>query len=239
MLSILLTVALAQEPASRGERLAALRAEVETLRAQVRRERDDVDARVSSLERARSEAEVALASEKLALGRLQADLVRERETLGDGTDPYAVLVPELKAGIGRLRASIEAGLPYRRQERLDALAELEAQIEGATLAPDRAMTRLWQFVEDELALQKENGIDRQVIALDGDEVLVDVVRLGMIALYFRTEDGRMGWADGDTWKRADRREDRAAIEELFTSVERKIRVGWFELPGFPPEGARR
>ena len=98
MTAFLLTVALAQEP-SRGERLAALRAEVETLRAEVRRERDDVDARVSSLERARSEAEVALASEKLALGRLQADLAREKETLGDGTDPCAVLAPELKAGI--------------------------------------------------------------------------------------------------------------------------------------------
>lgn len=232
----LLTFALAED--SRGARLAELRAEVETLRAEVRRDRDDLDARVASLERARSEAEVALASEKLALGRLQADLARERETLGDGADPYAVLVPELKAGIGRLRASIQASLPYRQQERLDALAELEAQIDGGTLPPDKAMTRVWQFVEDELALQKENGIDRQVITLEGEEVLVDVVRLGMVALYFRTEDGQTGWWSNGAWKRASTREERAAIDELFTAVERKIRVGWFELPGFPRGGAQ-
>ncbi|MCB9694164.1 MAG: DUF3450 family protein [Alphaproteobacteria bacterium] len=217
---------------TRGARLAGLRAEVAALRADVQRDQADLDARLAALSLARSEAEVALSSEELALERLRADLARQREEVA-GEDPYAVLAPVVRAGVDRLRDRIRAGLPFRQAERLASLDELAAGLDSGTVPPDKAATRLWQAVEDELALTRENALDRQVVTIDGQERLVAVARLGMLALYFRADDGTVGWWDGQGWTVATERLDRARVDELFTALDRRIRTGWFDLPGIP------
>lgn len=229
---LVLLFLLAHADDSRGARLAELRAEVAELRATVRRDQADLDARLSSIGLARSEAEVALASEDLALERLRADLARQQEQV-EGEDPYRVLIPTVTAGIARLRDRIEGGLPFRKAERLASLQELELGLQSGRVPPDKAATRLWQAVEDELALTRENAIDRQVIDLDGSERLVEVARLGMLALYFRAEDGTVGWWADGAWTVATDRSERAHVDELFTALDRRIRTGWFDLPGMP------
>lgn len=224
---------LAHAEDSRGARLAALRAEVETLRSSHRRDSAELDARLASIERARSDAEVALSTEQLALRRLQSELDEQRTSLGTDATPYAVLEPALLAGVAGLRSHIERALPFRQPERLSALDTLAGQIRSQTLPPDKALARLWQAVEDELALQRENALDRQVVTLEGEERLVSVARLGMVALYYRTDAGETGWWQDGDWVRAPDRRSRAQIDELFTALERKIRIGWFELPGLP------
>jgi hypothetical protein len=236
---LVLSPALAAEDAStdRATRLAALRAEVETLRADVARDRADLDARLADLDVRKREIELEADRERLALERLQLTVQGTREEAGDADGRFDGLKPVLLSGIATLRARIEAGLPYRLSERLASLEQLETQVRSDELSPDRGASRLWQLVEDELALSKENAIDRQVISLDGDERLVDVARLGMVAMYWKSEDGENGWAErtdaGFVWKRSENRTQRAQIDALFEALERRIRTGFFELPAFP------
>ena len=71
------------------------------------------------------------------------------------------------AGIDTLVAQIQRGLPFRQSERIDALTQLRAQVEGKLIDPRTAVGRVWQAVEDELRLGRENILDRQVITVDG------------------------------------------------------------------------
>src|SRR5690606_29294078 len=88
--------------------------------------------------------------------------------------------------------------------------------------------------EDEFRLTRENGLFSQTISLGRERVLADVVRLGSMALYFRTQDGRVGLAQraADGWRFVveDDAADRARIDALFDALRKQIRQGWFELP---------
>ena len=101
-----------------------------------------------------------------------------------------------------------------------------------------AAARVWAFAEDERRLSRENVLDRQVISLDGEEVLVDVARLGMVAMYWRAPDGRVGQSrrseSGWTQQRLESAQAEQ-VEVLFDSLANGIRSGVFELPGLLAE----
>jgi hypothetical protein len=84
-------------------------------------------------------------------------------------------------------------------------------------------------------------MDRQVIPLDEGEVLVDVARLGMVSMYFRTDDGRIGAVRGTPgswrWEVFTDSNDIALAQELFEALDKQVRVGFFELPNALPEGS--
>ncbi len=106
-------------------------------------------------------------------------------------------------------------------------------ITGA-IPPARAANRLWALYEDEFRLTRENGLFSQTIDLGRERVLADVVRLGSMALYFRTQDGRVGLArraDND-WRfvTVDDAADQERINALFDALRKQIRQGYFELP---------
>lgn len=224
---LLITAATAATP---GERLATLRAEVDTLRGEVRRDQADLEARLSSLASARGDAEVELAGEERALERIRADLARARTEVADA-DPHAALLPAVRTGLSNLRAHIGTGIPFRAAERLAAIDTLEADVTSGRIPTDKAVSRVWQALEDELALQRESAVDRQVITLSGEEHLAQIARIGMVALYWRTEDGAAGWWTVDGFVEATTRDERADVEAIFTALERRIRSGWFDLPG--------
>ena len=229
------------DPTDRAERLAALRAEVETLGHTLTLEQAELAARLQTLALSRSELEVAIRQDELQLAQLQLEIDALRaEDAGDDGAP--LLAEAARDGIARLRPLVVSGLPYRVPERLAALDELAAGLDSGAVAPHRAVGRLWQTWEDELRLGAENAIDRQTIRLGGDEVLVDVARVGRVALFFRTADGRVGWAersgDGWGWTLASDREGRGQVLALFDALDKQIRVGAFTLPDAFPELTR-
>jgi len=241
-LALMLTstaVAAPDDGATRAERLAALRGEVDELSQALRLDEQALSSRLQTLDLARTELEVQIRQEELALKQLQLQIDATREEVSAEGEASYVLIPSVEAGIADLRPTIEAGLPYRVAERLTVLDELETGLQAGTLAPHRAASRLWQTYEDELRLGRENAIDRQTIVLNGDEVLVDVARIGLVALFFRTNDDRVGWAErqGERWGfvEASDREAKAHVLDLFDALDKQIRVGAFTLPGVLPE----
>lgn len=238
LLAIVGTAALAQEP-GRAERLATLRSDVEALQHEVTMEKGDMRARLRALEDARTQLELQIKQEELSLQQLSLQIDKERAAAAAEGEATDILLPTVQKGIATIRPVIEKGIPYRTAERLQALREIEVALNGGTLPPARAANRLWSLYEDELRLTRENAMDRQTIQLGGEEVLVDVARMGMVALYFRTPDGRAGWAtrSGETWgfELASDRADIDRIAELFEALAKQIRVGWFEVPNVLPE----
>jgi hypothetical protein len=239
LLTTLLTAGSAlADDGGRAERLAELRSEVEALQHEVSMDKADMRTRLQALEAARTELELQVRQEELELQQLRLEIEKERALAAEAGADHQVLVPAVKAGLDRIRPVIEGGLPYRVPERLEAVREIEVALEGGTLPPHKAANRLWSLYEDELRLGRENALDRQTITLGGQQVLVDVARLGMVALFFRTSAGATGWAEragsGWTWRTADARADRQQILALFDALEKQMRVGWFEIPNVLP-----
>lgn len=223
-----------------ASRLAELRAEVERLAADVEAEKEDRRGELRSLELQRTDLEARVRQEEVRTQELERLIERQREMLQADDVAGEVLTPVLLDALAKLRGSVESGLPYRVPERLAEIDKLENQLRGGTLAPQRATTRIWQLIEDELRLTRENIMDRQVVVLDGDEVLVDVGRVGMVMMFFRTEDDRVGRVSGQpgawSYDVYTTSAEIAGVTTLFDALDKQVRVGFFELPNALTEG---
>ncbi len=230
----LATPASAQETDARARRLADLRASVAQLSEDIELEREDLRSRLRALDAQKADVQVQLRRAELRLGELRKVARERKESLAGEASAGEALTPVVKDALTDLRTAIRAGLPFRTDERLAALDKLEAQVDEGVLSPRKATHRAWQFYEDELRLTRENAIDRQVIDLNGEQVLCEIARVGMLGLYFRTEEGVVGRAvrEGDRWTYTPYT-DAESIEQvtsLFDALEKQIRSGWFTLP---------
>ncbi|MCA9543720.1 MAG: DUF3450 family protein [Myxococcales bacterium] len=227
--------------ATMASELSALRGQVEAQSQELEAVREAQRAELRALATQRSDLELAIRREELHQAQLAEALAAQRAE----ADPRAAddaLIPPLTEAIAQLRAGIEGGLPYRTPERLESLDALARQLGDGSLPPPQAASRLWQLVEDELKLSRENAVDRQIRQIGGEDHLAEVARLGMVSLYFRTEDGRLGRAaprqGGWAWEVLTSPGDVAQVDDLFDALRKQIRVGAFEVPAALPEARR-
>lgn len=230
-----------------AQRLIQLRGEVEDLQGELDIEREEHKGRMAYLSAQKTELEAAQDREQTRIEQLETELAELRERAENaGADAQTLQTVALQVAAG-LREQVSAQLPFKREERLQALQTVITELEAGVANPQRSINRLWAFVEDELRLSRENAIYSQTISVDGESLLVDVAKLGSIAMYFQTRDGEFGMAQasggssqGSSWRwvKATDSEDRKQIAELFDSLRKQIRQGYFELPNaLPPRRA--
>jgi hypothetical protein len=110
------------------------------------------------------------------------------------------------------------------------------------LHPANCYARLWDRTEDEFRLSKESGVYKQVIVLDGKEILADVVRIGMVMIYFETKEGVVGksvYSDNKwSFQKIYNQKEKKEVLYLFDSFKKQVRTGLFVLPSAIPEGER-
>jgi len=217
-----------------AEELVRLRGEVETLNSQLNSLTEQHRAEMNALAAQKGDLEATARREDLRIRQLEQDLADNRERANEAGLAGEALIPVAQAVIADLASLIQTGLPFKVEERLDALSGLRSQLETGAQAPPRIINRLWSFYEDELRLTRENGLHTQVIPLGGQRVLADVVKLGTVAMYFQTRDGRSGQVvrQGDRWRfeTLEAASDIDQIATLFDSMQKQIRSGYFELP---------
>jgi len=217
-----------------GAELARMRGEVESLNAELNSLTEQHRAEMNSLAAQKGDLEATRRREELRIRQLEEDLEANRERAAQAGVAGEALIPVAEQVVAELTEHIESGLPFKVDERLDALAEIRNQLESGALAPPRVINRLWSFYEDELRLTRENALYSQIIPLAGDRVLADVAKIGTVAMYFQTRDGRVGLTErsGIDWQfvEVDGREDQQQIETLFDSLQKQIRTGFFEVP---------
>jgi len=223
---------------AQAEQLAVLRAEVEALSEQLAAEKDEAKGRLRAVEAQRVELDVQIRRQELRMDRLLAEEQTARaavDAAGGGDVGVQAAVLE---GIAGLRGVIEAGIPFKTDLRMAVLSELEDKLRSGVLSAEQAAARLWAFAEDERRLARENALDRQVVHLGGEDVLVEVARVGMVALYWRAPDGRVGRAvsapEGWEYRPVDGA-DAENVGALFDALGKGIRSGLFTLPGLTAE----
>ena len=231
----LATPGFADQVANLARELAALRGEVETLSQEVTAKQQETENEMRSLSRQKGEAEAELQREKLRIEKVRRVVAEKRAAIDELQKADIALRPTFDTAKEQVRAYVRGTLPFRLKERLSEIDKIEEQAKSGLLTPERALARLWSFMEDEFRLANENGVFKQTILLDGEEILAEVVRIGMVMLYFRTSDSVYGHAIKDatgkwTYARLTGKKHAENIETLFESFQKQIRNGYFQVP---------
>jgi hypothetical protein len=228
----------AEEVAGLAKRLADLRGEVETLSDDLSARKNDTQEQLRSFARQRSELELEIQREETRLQKMRQAVEQKRSETAAQKTANADLVPAFDKHVVKVRAYVQESLPFRTKERLAELDKIEEQLKSGLLPPQRALNRLWGFVEDELRMTRESGLFSQPVAVNDKEHLAEVVRVGMVALYYRTPTGELGRSTRDDgqwrYRPIDGEDDRKHISTLFETFKKQIRVGYFELPNALP-----
>jgi hypothetical protein len=215
-----------------GERLAALRASVDTLAADVTRERAALHDEVTALERRRRELEERVALSTLTAREFEARAEATRAAFARTTADLSTSQAPVRDAIARLRR-VQARVPFRLHARRERLAALERGLDGMTSA--MAAAALWPIIVDEARAMKERGRVRQAITVDGVPVMAELVHVGPL-VWWRAADGRGGVAslevsdEGPRFVVVDDAESRQRLTLFFEALRRGTPTGDFLVP---------
>ncbi len=219
-------------------RLIQMRGQVDELQSELNLKREEHKNRMTYLTARLTEMEANRDREALRVQQLEQDLEQMREQVAEAGATSETLSPLILDSLFALREQVQKGFPFKVGDRLAALDEIETQLNSGVITAHRAFNRLWAFVEDEIRITRENAIYSQSIALDGQNVLVDVAKLGNVMMYFRTRDLEYGRAietpDGWRFERFGSAGDQEMVARLFDSLRKQIRQGYFQLPAALP-----
>lgn len=219
-----------------SERLIELRGTVEDLNEQLDVLKDEHKTEMQSLAAQKAELETNQNRLQTQVKQLEERLAENRKKANEAGAGSEQLEPVLYQAISGLRQHIERGLPFKRQERLSELSEIETKLGNGSIGANRGANRLWAFFEDEIRLTKENGLYSQTVPLGNEDVLADVAKLGMMMLFFKTQDERIGRAveTGSGWNFEIMEGGSDSVVRLFDSLQKQIRQGYFVLPNALP-----
>lgn len=221
-----------------ANRLIQLRGQVDELQTDLNLAREEHKNRMTYLTAQLTETEASRDREALRVRQLEQDLEQMKEQVAAAGATSETLAPVVLLYLAELRAQVRTGFPFKVGDRLSELDEIETQLNSGVITAHRAFNRLWAFVEDELRITRENAIYTQSINLNGENVLVDVAKLGNAMMYFRTRDLQYGRAvetsQGWRFELLDSAGDQELVARLFDSLRKQIRQGYFRLPNALP-----
>ena len=214
--------------------LIALRGEVNDLADQIELNNEAHKQTVRSLMMQKSGVESSLRQEQLSLKKLQEQFDAQTAEISEKSAGTSGVKDILQTNGERLKAQIASGLPFRTTERIAAADDLLGRVRTDAVSPYRGANELWSLFEDELRLTRENGLFSQTVAVDGEDVLADIARVGMMMMYFRLDGERYGYfkREGETWQTVMIADEQASrqVGNLFDAFSKQIRSGSFVLP---------
>jgi len=221
-----------------SQELVTVRQQIETLHNEISYEKQTFKDQMRSYSNQKSDLDVRISRADLNIKDLQRELKKLAEISQKKNQVHDDVTPILKAAIEDLRSSVSGSLPFKLEQRLKALDEIEYRFNTHIISPNKAANQLWAFVEDELMLGKSSGIYNDTLTVGGQDKLVKVLRIGKIAMFYKTSDGQFGVTKkrGDEWQQQVfyDSENIAQLEQLFDSFSKNIRNGQFNTPNFLP-----
>ncbi|MBC99564.1 MAG: hypothetical protein CME63_17600 [Halobacteriovoraceae bacterium] len=243
LISLALSVNLNAAPAQNSnqaistlaEKIVTLRTDVETLNTENNARKEELSGELKSLNARRSQINAQIEQAEMAMKQSRSRLETIKKEISTHSVDGEVLRPLIEKEITRIKEAVLHSLPFQKEKRIAEITKIEDSLKSGTMNTQKAMGRLWAFVEDELRLGKENGVHRQMITLDGSEHLVSVAKIGMAALFYKTTDNKVGFArkkdDGAfEFVSLTKKEEVEKVLHLFDGLKKQIRTGSYEIP---------
>lgn len=237
VLSFFPVVGSAQQADQLSENLVRLRGEVEQLNSELELLREEQRLGLQNLNAQKADLENQLQRQQLASRESAKKLAEQQQETAEAGVAGDELSPVLVESAEQLKRWMQAGLPFKTGERVADVDKFITDLKTGAIPPSRAVNRLWAFFEDEIRLTRDVAIHSQTVTVDGEAVLADVAKLGNMAMFYQTQDGKVGRAVkvGSGWS-FEPVTDEAKLEQiaqLFDSLRKQIRQGFFTLPIAP------
>ena len=178
---------------SLAEEVSTARADVDSLADRLESQRRSTRENLSALRTERAELQRQIRLERVrqeTLSQLRSDRVKR---VDEQEGRVLEILKPIRQSVQSAMEYVEATLPFKQEERMRRLKQIEADLAVTHPDPGHALSRLWRFIEEEKAMAGEVALGQQAITLDGTRVLVEVARIGMALMYFRLPGGDVGW----------------------------------------------
>lgn len=201
------------------------RATWETERRTLRSAHDRLQDEVARRER-------AVAREAAAVDALEAKAAELRRRLVEADRLTDSLEDTLAVLLERLEETVAADLPFLADERGRRLESVRSELGHPDTPAAEKLRRLLEAYQIEASYGGTVELATGVIDLDGRELHAEILRVGRLALFWRTPDGSTSgaWDQAtDAWVRLDRRHHRT-LGHAFDMAARRRAVEVIGLP---------
>ncbi len=220
---------------SLAQKIVDLRSEVENLNTENNARKEEMRGELKSLTTRKAALEAQIQAQQLSVKQSVERLGTIKNELTKSSGNSDALKPLILSEIVKIKAWVSKSLPFQRQKRMKVISDIDKNLQAGTITAQKAMGSLWAFIEDELRLGRENGVHRQTLVIDGQENLVNVAKLGMIAMFYQTTDNKYGYAKKDSAGvyQFINITDKAQVElvvNLMQGLKKQIRSGAYTIP---------
>lgn len=161
-------------------------------KAELEARRQAASAHIGYLDRRRTFEEEQVGALGAAIGGLQAQLDQFGESIGR----HAHLADTLAVIVARLDRVVAGDLPFRRDERAARVDDLKAVVAADTVSAAEKLRRVFEALDAEAQYAASVETYRERVTVAGGPIEADVLRVGRVALYWRSADGtRVGEFD--------------------------------------------
>ena len=211
-----------------------LRKEVELLNDEYKTEREKVLNELKSLSIQKAELASNIRNEEIRKKQLIEKIDKLKKDIGQSSIESKELEPVIEKTLAELEAWVEGSLPFKQSERLATIKTLKDRIAKKEVSIIKAANQLFALIEDEKRLGRETSLHRQTIPVNGKMQLAEVVKVGMLLMYFKTEKGDVGLvtkgSQGWVYSPFVSEAKQTQTIAFFESLKKQIRQGYFELP---------
>lgn len=136
---------------------------------------------------------------------------------------------------------VELDAPYRKEQRLSRVTDLRDKMAEADITIAEKFRQVLEIYSIESEYARKIDTYPETLELNGQEVKVDVVAIGRIALMYQTMDGSMTgvWdRSQNQWVALDAGEYRVAVRNAIKIAQKKAQNDIMRLPISAPEAAQ-
>lgn len=158
-------------------------------------ERGRLLSRLEALEREHRDLEIQKGRQLRARNHLSGEVADIRRELAEARRLEKDLDGRLESLVQRLEEAVALDLPFLREERSQRLSMLKRLLVDPDAPPAERLRRVLEALRIEADYGFTTEVRREIIETDQGEVTAQVLRVGRLALFYRTEDGRTGQYD--------------------------------------------
>ncbi|MDY0163238.1 DUF3450 domain-containing protein [Desulfobotulus sp.] len=186
---------LIRETLTEHEKAMAAEGQAQKTRESWAEERGRLLSRLEALEREHQDLERQKNRQLRARNHLSGEVTEIRRELAEAQRLEKDLDGRLESLVQRLEGAVAFDLPFLKEERSQRLSMLKGLLVDPDAPPAERLRRVLEALRIEADYGFTTEVRREILQTDQGEVTAQVLRVGRLALFYRTEDGRTGQYD--------------------------------------------
>lgn len=235
LMTVVLTSSIqASEYLELSKKIARLRAQVEQVNLDISEIRDIEKSKLRSYSLEQAEFDASIRKKEVENKQLKDKLKQLKEKIAKSSANNKDLSPIVKELITKLKNYIRNSIPFKQNDRLDNLVQIEQKLISGQLSSSQAMTRLWSSLDDEKILNRDMALVKETVIVDEKSYFISLIKIGGFGMVFKINDDKYGkiYKQDGTWhtETSITSAQKVAIDKLYDGFEKQIKTAQYDLP---------